>query len=44
MNSEVNINLSIGYSFSEDSINKMDNLFKIADTNMYRSKRSKKII
>ncbi|MEL7650024.1 MAG: sensor domain-containing diguanylate cyclase [Sedimentibacter sp.] len=40
---EIKINMSIGYSASENSVGAMNNLFVIADQNMYHSKRKVKL-
>lgn len=44
INSGVAINISTGYSFSEESIGNMEILFKKADSNMYKIKNNKKAI
>ncbi len=38
---EISMELSIGYSYSEDSFGNMDNVFKEADDDMYLDKRQK---
>ncbi|MGK0465976.1 sensor domain-containing diguanylate cyclase [Clostridium sp.] len=42
-NSELKVKISIGYSFSETSIGVTRQIINIADKNMYKDKRSKKI-
>jgi diguanylate cyclase (GGDEF)-like protein/PAS domain S-box-containing protein len=42
-NSELKLKISIGYSFSETSIGVTRQIINIADKNMYKDKRSKKI-
>lgn len=42
INHEMPINISIGYAVSEQSINKMEQVFVEADQKMYEQKRSKK--
>ena len=44
VNLGVDINISIGYSFSQKSLGHMDSLFKKADSNMYKIKNNKKAI
>ncbi|MFJ8459986.1 diguanylate cyclase [Lysinibacillus xylanilyticus] len=44
INHEMRINISIGYAVSEQSINKMEQLFVEADQKMYEQKRAKKQI
>lgn len=39
---ELQISMSVGYAFSEQSINKMDQLFIEADQKMYEQKKAKK--
>lgn len=42
--SNITINISTGYSYSNKSIGRMDALFKDADRNMYKDKNNKKAI
>lgn len=40
--SNISINISVGFSYNDNSLGITDELFNIADNNMYRDKRNKK--